>query len=70
MSTVQRLLTLHTGQRRLSDIMRESLNDDILDSVLNEKHLAALDRRVGIVLAEIHLCVLRSRHQVIVDDGR
>jgi len=71
LSTVKTLLDLQTspssspssslsGGGRLSDRMRRSLSSDPLSPVLSDAHLEALDRRVGIVLDQIHQCLRRS----------
>jgi hypothetical protein len=50
--------------------MRRSLQSDVIESVLTEAHLAALDRRLAVVLEEIYRCTKRfPRQSVIVDDG-
>ena len=66
LSTVRTLLDLQTssssssGSGRLSDRMRQSLSKDPLSPVVSDAHLEALDRRVGIVLDQIHQCLQRS----------
>ncbi|XP_040290801.1 pseudokinase FAM20A [Bufo bufo] len=55
--TWQRLNLLALPEYRLSDVMRESLSADPLDTVLTEPHLAALDRRLQKVLAVVRQCV-------------
>jgi hypothetical protein len=75
LSTVKTLLDFQTSPPsateggRLSDRMRRSLSKDALKPVITEAHLAALDRRVGIVLDQIHQCVQRheGKRQVIYD---
>ncbi|KAM3920871.1 pseudokinase FAM20A [Leptodactylus fuscus] len=52
-----RLNLLALPEYRLSDVMRESLSADPLDTVLTEPHLAALDRRLQKVLEVIDQCV-------------
>ena len=69
-STANRLLQLYSGPDRLNDVMRRSLEADALDRVLTEPFLAALDRRLAIVLEEIHKCMLKHPNEaVIIDDG-
>lgn len=71
LSTADRLLALYTGPERLSDLMRRSLKTDVLESVLTEAHLAALDRRLAIVLDEIYQCTQNFPHRpVIINDGQ
>lgn len=69
LSTVDRLLALYDTSNRLSDVMRRSLASEILDSVLTEAHLAALDRRLAVVIDEIYQCAQKSIQPVIIDDG-
>lgn len=69
LSTVDRLLALYVSSNRLSDVMRRSLASDVLDSVLTEAHLAALDRRLAVVIDEIYQCTQKSNKPVIIDDG-
>ncbi|XP_065342178.1 extracellular serine/threonine protein CG31145 [Cloeon dipterum] len=58
--TVANLLRFHNGPKKLSEAMRESMNRDPLSPILWEPHLAALDRRVQIVLMTVRDCVSRS----------
>lgn len=71
-STLQRLLNFHNRRyenRRLSDLMRSSLNRDPLAPILTEKHLLALDRRISIVLDTIRECAQeRNPNKVIFFD--
>ncbi|XP_064478492.1 extracellular serine/threonine protein CG31145-like [Ornithodoros turicata] len=68
-STLRRLLELHNGPHRLSEVMRESLKGDPVDPVLTEPHLLALDRRLRIVLEVIRECISeRTAEEVIVWD--
>jgi Golgi casein kinase, C-terminal, Fam20 len=70
LSTVDRLLALYNSPGQLSHKMRHSLKTDILESVLTEAHLAALDRRLAIVLDEIYQCTENFPHRpVIINDG-
>ena len=71
LSTVGRLLQLYDEKERLSDVMRRSLQHDPLDTVLTEAHLAALDRRLAVVLKEIYQCIQAKNndiHLVVIDD--
>lgn len=69
-STYLRLRLLSSPNFRLSDFMRESLSEDPLTRiapVLTEPHLAALDRRLAIILQTVHTC--QQHHQdVFYDD--
>uniref|UniRef100_A0A8C4N9Z7 FAM20 C-terminal domain-containing protein n=1 Tax=Eptatretus burgeri TaxID=7764 RepID=A0A8C4N9Z7_EPTBU len=56
-STYLKLRLLARPVHRLSDVMRESLAQDVLAPLLTEQHLAALDRRVSIVLRNVRHCV-------------
>ncbi|XP_043194925.1 extracellular serine/threonine protein CG31145-like [Amphibalanus amphitrite] len=55
-STLRTLYGYHTG-RKLSDRLRESLSRDPLAPILLEKHLVAVDRRVGIILQVVQKCL-------------
>ncbi|XP_073816468.1 uncharacterized protein [Musca autumnalis] len=59
-STVKKLLEFHNGPRPLSEVMRESMLVDPVSPVLWEPHLAALDRRVGIILQGVRDCVKKN----------
>ncbi|XP_075148218.1 uncharacterized protein LOC142222136 [Haematobia irritans] len=59
-STVRKLLEFHNGPRQLSQVMRESMLVDPVSPVLWEPHLAALDRRVGIILQGVRDCVKKN----------
>jgi hypothetical protein len=74
LSTVERFLSFQDSPGgnalRLSDLLRRSLaTEQLADPVLTEAHLAAVDRRVAIVLDEVYRCMQRSTHRVIIDDG-
>jgi len=55
--------------------MRESLADDVISGVLNEVHLAALDRRIRIIALLVYDCLNRDSaasrdfSRVVIDDG-
>ncbi|XP_063240602.1 extracellular serine/threonine protein CG31145 [Bacillus rossius redtenbacheri] len=59
-STLTTLLRFHNGPRRLSALMRESMARDPVSPVLWEPHLAALDRRVKIILQGVRDCVAKD----------
>ncbi|XP_049948239.1 extracellular serine/threonine protein CG31145-like [Schistocerca serialis cubense] len=59
-STLTTLLRYHNGPRKLSDAMRDAMQKDPVAPVLWEPHLAALDRRVRIVLQAVRDCVARD----------
>lgn len=59
-STLATLLRFHNGQRKLSDLMRESMASDPVSPVLWEPHLVALDRRVKIVLQAVRDCLSKE----------
>uniref|UniRef100_T1KRA7 FAM20 C-terminal domain-containing protein n=1 Tax=Tetranychus urticae TaxID=32264 RepID=T1KRA7_TETUR len=68
LSTVTKLLQFD-GLNHLSDLMRSSLASDPISPVLTEPHLAALDRRVAIILMTIRKCLTsRSPEQVFYID--
>lgn len=50
----------HTGPKRLSQLMRESMFKDPIAPVLWEPHLDALDRRIGIILKGIRDCIAKN----------
>uniref|UniRef100_A0A3P8PV75 FAM20 C-terminal domain-containing protein n=1 Tax=Astatotilapia calliptera TaxID=8154 RepID=A0A3P8PV75_ASTCA len=62
-STLLRLQLLAQSEFRLSDVMRESLQEDSLRPILTEPHLLALDRRLHKVLRVVHQCVRRLASQ-------
>lgn len=54
---------------RLSEVMRESLDSDLLRPVLTEPHLLALDRRLEKVLRAVQRCIRKlGERQVVVAD--
>uniref|UniRef100_A0A3P8RSD7 FAM20A golgi associated secretory pathway pseudokinase n=1 Tax=Amphiprion percula TaxID=161767 RepID=A0A3P8RSD7_AMPPE len=68
-STLLRLQLLARSDFRLSDVMRESLEEDPLRPVLTEPHLLALDRRLQKVLRVVQRCVRRlGEEEVITKD--
>ncbi|XP_042081089.1 pseudokinase FAM20A isoform X2 [Haplochromis burtoni] len=68
-STLLRLQLLAQSEFRLSDVMRESLQEDSLRPILTEPHLFALDRRLHKVLRVVHRCVRRlGKDEVITED--
>lgn len=56
-STLRRLLGIHNGPMKLSELMRESLASDPVTPVLTEAHLTSLDRRLNIVLSAVRDCL-------------
>ncbi|CAL1275152.1 unnamed protein product [Larinioides sclopetarius] len=69
LSTFNRLYSFHTGPKRLSDLMRDSMENDPISPVLIEPHLLALDRRVGKILQVLRLCLnANSPDLVFLDD--
>ncbi|XP_018092327.1 pseudokinase FAM20A [Xenopus laevis] len=66
-----RLKLLSTPEYRLSDVMRESLSQDRLQTVLTEPHLLALDRRLQTVLQVVEECVQKHGNgSVIIKESR
>ncbi|KAJ8728266.1 hypothetical protein PYW08_016651 [Mythimna loreyi] len=55
-TTLSALLKFHNGVS-LSKVLRESLKRDPVDPVLWEPHLAALDRRIVIILDAVRKCI-------------
>ena len=69
-STLRRLLAIQQSQTPLSERMRQALARDKLAPILTDGHLAALDRRLNIVLQTLYNCILQHKAgDVIVDDG-
>uniref|UniRef100_UPI00358F4C22 extracellular serine/threonine protein kinase FAM20C-like isoform X2 n=1 Tax=Myxine glutinosa TaxID=7769 RepID=UPI00358F4C22 len=66
-STYLKLRLLARPVHRLSDVMRESLTRDMLAPLLTEQHLAALDRRVSIVLRNVRHCVRVYGVEIVLD---
>ena len=61
----------HNGPVRLSSAMRSSLARDPLAPILWEPHLAALDRRIPVILQAVRDCVGRaSRWSQVVQDEK
>ncbi|XP_041937828.1 pseudokinase FAM20A [Alosa sapidissima] len=68
-STLLRLHLLTRPDLRLSEVMRESLDGDLLRPVLTEPHLLALDRRLEKILRAVQRCVRKlGERQVVVAD--
>lgn len=65
-STLLRLQLLAQPEYRLSDVMRESLQRDLLQPILTEPHLLALDRRLQKVLRMVQRCVRRLGEDKVV----
>ncbi|XP_075034050.1 pseudokinase FAM20A [Mixophyes fleayi] len=63
--TWQRLNLLALPEYQLSDVMRESLSRDHLETILTEPHLAALDRRLQRVLHTVRECVQRYGEEAV-----
>lgn len=59
-STLSTLLRFHSGPRKLSTAMRESMSKDPVAPVLWEPHLTALDRRVKIILQGVRDCIAKD----------
>uniref|UniRef100_A0A8C5R4B4 FAM20A golgi associated secretory pathway pseudokinase n=1 Tax=Leptobrachium leishanense TaxID=445787 RepID=A0A8C5R4B4_9ANUR len=65
-----RLKLFTLNEYRLSDVMRESLQNDRLRDVLTESHLVALDRRLQKVLEVVDQCVqTHGTDAVIIKDA-
>ncbi|XP_063875211.1 extracellular serine/threonine protein CG31145-like [Scylla paramamosain] len=69
-STLASLLRFHTGPERLSSAMLTSMASDPLQPVLWPPHLAALDRRLNIVLQVTRRCLegAEDPYRVIIED--
>lgn len=59
-STVRTLLNYYYGPKKLSETLRESLSSDPISPILAEKQLAAVDRRLEIILRTILRCVEKA----------
>lgn len=62
-TTLATLLSYHNG-RSLSSVLRESMKADPVSPILWEPHLAAIDRRVAIVLDAVRRCLERAESTV------
>jgi len=56
-STLKSLLSFHNGDQTLSSVLQQSMASDPINPVLLNKHLLALDRRLGIILGMVRDCV-------------
>ena len=53
----------HNGPKQLSDLMRESMSVDPISPILWEPHLAALDRRIAIILQAVRDCLKKAAEE-------
>ncbi|XP_036050348.1 pseudokinase FAM20A isoform X1 [Onychomys torridus] len=67
--TLKHLQLLAQAEYRLSDVMRESLQEDHLAPVLTEPHLLALDRRLQIILKTVEDCIEAHGEQRVIADS-
>lgn len=68
-TTFIKLIKLYLGPDRLSILMRQSMKRDVVNPILTESHLTALDRRVIKILKAIHECIETNPYtDVIIDD--
>jgi len=56
-STLKTLLSFHNGDKTLSSDLNQSMSSDPINPVLLDKHLLALDRRLGTILGVVRDCV-------------
>lgn len=71
-STLEKLLTfVGPGAIPLSERMRASLLGEIVQPLILEPHIRALDRRLKKILGEVHYCITSKRgyQNVVLDDG-
>lgn len=59
-STAKTLLGYYLGPVSLSEALRKSLSKDPIAPILAEKYLAAVDRRLEIVLRELASCLQKA----------
>ncbi|XP_017475344.1 PREDICTED: extracellular serine/threonine protein CG31145 [Rhagoletis zephyria] len=59
-STLTRILEFHNGPKPLSQLLRDSMSVDPVRPVLWEPHLAALDRRITIILNGVRDCIKKN----------
>ncbi|XP_074080811.1 pseudokinase FAM20A isoform X2 [Macrotis lagotis] len=64
--TLLHLQLLTDPDYRLSDVMRESLQEDHLSPILTEPHLLALDRRLQVILRTVEGCIRTHGEQNVV----
>jgi len=55
-STLSTIISYHTGETPLSAALNQSLSSDPISPVLPDKHLFALDRRLGLILDVVREC--------------
>ncbi|CAK1596364.1 unnamed protein product [Parnassius mnemosyne] len=60
-TTLTKLLKYHNGVP-LSKVLRESMKADPVSPILWEPHLAAVDRRIGLVLDAVRKCVEKAEN--------
>ena len=64
-----KLVKFYLGPETLSILMRQSMKRDVVNPILTESHLVALDRRVMKILKAVHECIEYNPYtDVIVDD--
>ncbi|XP_074648484.1 extracellular serine/threonine protein kinase FAM20C-like [Tubulanus polymorphus] len=69
-STWQKLKFLRNSPVKLSDLMQKSLTRDVINPVLLEPHLLALDRRIIKILRMVKGCIrAHGEKTVVIDDG-
>lgn len=59
-STAKTLLSYYSGPISLSEALKKSLSKDSVAPVLAEKYLAAVDRRLEVVLRELVTCLEKA----------
>ncbi|XP_026324774.1 extracellular serine/threonine protein CG31145 [Hyposmocoma kahamanoa] len=66
-TTLATLIKFHDGEP-LSKVLREAMKADPVSPILWEPHLAALDRRIVIILDAIRKCTQKANHPIEVND--
>ncbi|KAK3610100.1 hypothetical protein CHS0354_032196 [Potamilus streckersoni] len=69
-STFLKLLKFYTGPEKLGQLLRNSLERDVLRPLLADGHYTALDRRVTVILKTVYLCLEKTDkyNNVIIKD--
>lgn len=69
LSTFEKLISVYQREGRLSAAMKTSLQTELVQPLLTEQQLLALDRRIVKILEVIYACIGKNNENVLVDDG-